>query len=165
MTWECMLYTVGSLILSSERRSSNQTGKKLNRNFRNCFKERQRQICSSSLSQGEIWRCGVQCEYGSEFRQVSGVAHVAQTLGHLENMREIYEGSARQMVQLGVAINFLKALELLWEACVVFSVAFNAAKNHGDSSINVWARALVKGKMTNIHLLAIYVLEAHTGEL
>lgn len=49
--------------------------------------------------------------------------------------------------------------------CWEFSIAFDSAKNHGESYIDLRARLCINQRLHNLHILEIPLRSSHTGKM
>lgn len=84
----------------------------------------------------------------------SGVARLTKTFGRVPNMVGVYECEARQTVQDVFAVNPQKLHALICDNLAWrFSIAFDAAANHGNFFVDVRASLSVKELKKDFYFL------------
>lgn len=96
---------------------------------------------------------------------VSRSVQVSRDLWHMGIYHSISEELVRQFTQAVVSVNLELIRRLICDGrCSVFSIAFDEGTNSEDNNIDLRLRLAVRGKIVNLHGLAIPIHGSHTGE-
>jgi hypothetical protein len=102
---------------------------------------------------------------GLSFRQTAAMMQITKDVCHLPKLTGINDHLVGKYVRVLVAANLQLISDLLLHPSIwAFSLAGDGSTHRGDSFFDMRIRVCAKGKLTNLHLVAIPMFERHTAE-
>jgi hypothetical protein len=100
---------------------------------------------------------------GVSFCQASKLYHLVKEETGMGSLGSVTDFEVGQLCRIVCVVN-LHYLKELFNKLWAFSIGLDAGNNAGASHLDIRMRCFFKGKLLNLHVLAIPMRERHTGE-